>query len=116
MAVDYFTVAVDYFTKCVEAEPLATITAQQCKMFVWRNIISRFGAPIQVVTDNGRQFNSFTFKEFLQEFGINDTRAAVAYPQANGQVENTNPIVLDGIKKILEDAGGSWLEELQQIL
>lgn len=112
----FVIVAIDYFTKWVEAEPLATITAQHCKRFVWRNIISRFGVPVQIVTDNGRQFDSKQFKEFLHEFGVNGTRVAVAYPQANGQVENANRTILDGIKKRLEDAGSNWLDELQHVL
>ena len=50
----FILVAVDYFTKWVEAEALANITAQQVHSFVWRNIICRFGLPHMIITDNGR--------------------------------------------------------------
>lgn len=36
----FMIVAVDYFSKWVEAEPLATITSQQCKRYVWRSIVT----------------------------------------------------------------------------
>lgn len=36
-------VAVDYFTKWIEAEPLANISTQPIQKFLWRNIITRFG-------------------------------------------------------------------------
>ncbi|XP_031096999.1 uncharacterized protein LOC116001249 [Ipomoea triloba] len=57
----FIIVAVDYFSKWIEAEPLATITSQQCARFLWRNVISRFGVPVQLVTDNGKQFEGEYF-------------------------------------------------------
>ena len=41
----FIIIAVDYFTKWDEAEPLATITEQKIRNFVWRSIICRFGIP-----------------------------------------------------------------------
>ena len=47
-------VGIDYFTKWVEAEPLAKITQQNVKNFVWKSIVCRFGVPRVLVSDNGR--------------------------------------------------------------
>ncbi|XP_019179926.1 PREDICTED: uncharacterized protein LOC109175129 [Ipomoea nil] len=112
----YIIVAIDYFTKWVEAEPLASITAARCKRFVEKNILYRFGIPLQVITDNGRQFEAREFSEFLAGWGVKHSRVAVSYPQANGQVENANRTILDGLKKKLEVADGAWVEELDGIL
>jgi hypothetical protein len=49
----WIIVAVDYFTKWVEAEPLSSISAEQVKKFYWRRIICRFGLPKYIVSDNG---------------------------------------------------------------
>lgn len=57
----YLIVAVDYFTKWIEAEPLAGISAKSATSFVWKSIISRFGIPRAIVTDNGKQFDSRDF-------------------------------------------------------
>ena len=46
-------VAVDYFTKWVEAEALANIRDVDVKKFMWRNIITRFGVPDSLISDNG---------------------------------------------------------------
>lgn len=54
--VKFLVVSSDYFTKWVEAEPLATITAQRILQFVWRNIVCRFGIPGIIISDNGKQF------------------------------------------------------------
>ena len=48
--------ATDYYTKWVEAEPLITITATDVERFLWKNIISRFGVPYAIISDNGTQF------------------------------------------------------------
>ncbi|XP_065004118.1 uncharacterized protein LOC135636357 [Musa acuminata AAA Group] len=59
----YIIVGVDYFTRWVEAEPLATITESQVQKFVWRNLVTRFGLPQSIVTDNGPQFAGRKFQE-----------------------------------------------------
>jgi hypothetical protein len=50
-------VAVDYFTKWVEAKPLANIKATTIQKFFWTNIVCRFGVPRELIVDNGKQFD-----------------------------------------------------------
>ena len=57
----FLVVGIDYFTKWVEAEPLAKITQQNVKNFVWKSIVCRFGIPRVLVSDNRRQFNKYIF-------------------------------------------------------
>ncbi|GJY85972.1 reverse transcriptase domain-containing protein [Tanacetum coccineum] len=54
--VKFLIVAIDYFTKWIEAKPVATITGNQVKKFVCDNIVCRFGLPGEIVSDNGKQF------------------------------------------------------------
>ena len=61
----FIIVAVDYFTKWAEAEPLATITDQKIRNFVWRAIICRFGIPRALVSDNGKQFTTLNSEIFV---------------------------------------------------
>ncbi|VFQ73257.1 unnamed protein product [Cuscuta campestris] len=112
----YVMVAIDYFTKWVETKAYATITTKQCQRFVWKNIITRFGSPRNIVTDNGPQFRNPGFTKYLEDFGIAHNKASVAYLQGNGQVENANRTIVDGIKKRLGEAGTNWLEELPHII
>ena len=51
--VKFLLVAIDYFTKWVEAEALATIMEARIQSFVWKNIICRFGIPLMIIFDNG---------------------------------------------------------------
>lgn len=80
----YVTVAVDYFTKWVEAEPMTTVTLAKVFSFVIKNIIYRYGVPYKIINDNGTQFESFHFPDFYAYYGITKSFSAVGHPQANG--------------------------------
>ena len=58
--------AVDYFTKWVEAEALASITPAKIKEFVYKNIVYWYEVPQSIVSNNDKQFDSDEFKEFWQ--------------------------------------------------
>nr|GEV97621.1 reverse transcriptase domain-containing protein [Tanacetum cinerariifolium] len=51
-------VAMDYFTKWIEAKTVVTITGSQVKKFVWDNIVCRFGLPGEIVSDNDAVHNN----------------------------------------------------------
>ncbi|CAL1412853.1 unnamed protein product [Linum trigynum] len=112
----YLIVAVDYFTKWIEAEPLETITSTRIQKFVFNNIMIRFGIPQSIVTDHGTQFDCRPFENFCARNRIVLTMASVAYPQTNGQAEASNKLILQGLKKRLGDAKGAWTTELPHVL
>ncbi|XP_009389876.1 uncharacterized protein LOC103976409 [Musa acuminata AAA Group] len=112
----YIVVGVDYFTKWVEVEPLATITARQIEKFVWRNLITRFGLPKTIITDNGPQFASQGFQEFCAKHGIRLKYSSVAHPQTNRLTEVTNRSILDGLKRRISTARTGWTDELPSVL
>ena len=49
----YLLVGIDYFIKWVKAEPLANIRNVDAKKFVWKNIVTWFGVPHTLISDNG---------------------------------------------------------------
>ena len=102
----FLVVGIDYFTKWVEAKPLASITQQNVKNFVWKNIVCRFGVPKVLVSDNGRQFDNTLFKDFCAHFKIQNHYSSLAHPQTNGQVEVANRSLLKIIKTQLEKVKG----------
>jgi transposase InsO family protein len=114
--VKFLLVAVDYFTKWVEAEPVATISAEKVKKFYWKKIICRFGLPRYIVSDNGTQFTSEAVIQFCEEKGIRNTFVPVEHPQANGQEESANKVILKAIKKKLTKKDKNWAEPLPEIL
>ncbi|KAK3038001.1 hypothetical protein RJ639_029952 [Escallonia herrerae] len=112
----FVIVAIDYFTKWTKAESLATITSAKCENFFWKNVICRFGVPKALVVDNGKQFDNNNFRTFCTNLSIDLRFTSVAYPQSNGQTENMNRSILQGLKKTLDEAKGAWVDELPKVL
>ena len=100
----------------MEVEPLAKITQQNVKNFIWKNIVSRFGVPRVLVSNNGRQFDNTLFRDFCEHFGIQSHHSTPAHPQANGQAEVANQSLLKIIKTRFEGVKGVWPDELPGVL
>ena len=112
----FLVVGIEYFTKWVEAKPLAKITQQNVKNFVWKNIVCKFGVPRVLISDNGRQFDNTLFRDFCEHFGIQNHYSSPALPQANGQTEVANQSLLKIIKTWLKGAKRVWPDELPGVL
>jgi len=112
----FLLVAVDYFTKWIEAEPLASITAQEVQSFVWKNIVCRFGIPYTIITNNERQFTNRKLVEFYESLGIRHKTSSVEQLQTNSQAESANKVILNELKKRLGSSKGKWVEELVEVL
>ena len=76
----YLLVGTDYFTKWVEAEPLANIRDADAKNLIWKKIITRFGIPHILISDNGLQFDSKAFRRYCCDLGITNRYSTSAYP------------------------------------
>ena len=94
----FLFVAIDKFTKWIEAELVRKITAEAAIRFV-RMLVSRFGVPNRIITDQGTQFTSKKFTAYCDDMGTRICLASVVHPQSNGRVEQANALVLQGIKK-----------------
>ncbi|GJY88363.1 reverse transcriptase domain-containing protein [Tanacetum coccineum] len=114
--VKFLIVAIDYFTKWIEAKPVATITGNQVKKFVWDNIVCRFGLPGEIISDNGKQFRDNPFKDWCEKLCIRQCFVFVKHPQTNGLVERANRSLGEGIKARLDERSKDWIGELSHVL
>ncbi|GKB28989.1 reverse transcriptase domain-containing protein, partial [Tanacetum coccineum] len=114
--VKFLIVAIDYFTKWIEAKAVATISGDQVKKFVWDNIVCRFGLPDEIIPDNGKQFSGDPFKDWCEKLNIVQHFASVKHLQSNGLVERENRSLGEGIKARLGEGNKNWLEELPHVL
>ena len=96
----------NYFTKWVEVEPLANIRDMDAKRFVWKNIVTQFRIPYTLISNNGLQFDSKTFMTYCCDLGIMNRYSTPAYPQGNGQAKTINKVIVNGLKKKLDDVKG----------
>jgi transposase InsO family protein len=91
-------VAVDKFTKWVEAAPVTTQDSTAAINFI-KSIVFHFGVPYSIITDNGKNFTSKEFKSYCEGLGIKLKFASVVHPKTNGQVEKANGLICSGIKR-----------------
>ncbi|GKB07378.1 reverse transcriptase domain-containing protein [Tanacetum coccineum] len=110
--VKFLIVAMDYFTKWIEAKAVATITGNQVKKFTWDNIVCRFGLPGEIVSDNGKQFSANPFKDWCEKLNITQRFASVKHLQTNGIKARLG----EGIKARLGEGNKNWIEELPHVL
>ena len=75
-----------------------------------------FRSPHVLISDNGLQFDSKMFRRYCGELGITNRYSTPAYPQGNGQAEAVYKVIVSGLKKMLDDAKGKWVEELPHVL
>ena len=93
----YLYVAIDKFTKWAEVEAVRTIPTGFAFKFI-KGLVSRFGVPNRIITNNGSQFMSNLFKTYCANLEMQICYASVAHPRSNGQAERTNAEVLRGLK------------------
>jgi hypothetical protein len=112
-------VAIDKFIKWIEVKTVTCPKADRVLDFL-DELVHRYGLPHRIITDLGSNFNNHQFWEYCENTGIDVRYVSVAHPQANGQVERANGMVLDAVKKRLHDAantkGGMWIKELPNAL
>ena len=104
--VRFVHLATDYFTKWAEASAYSSITGNEVIKFLKCNIITRFGLPQILVSDNEKQFQNADMEKCCQEHGIEHRFSSHSYMQGNGQVEITNRTIFDNLKKKLESRKG----------
>nr|GEZ28815.1 reverse transcriptase domain-containing protein [Tanacetum cinerariifolium] len=107
-----YAVAIDYFTKWIEAKSVATITGNQIKKFAWDNIVCRFRLPEEIISDNRKKFRDDPFKDWCEKLCIRQLFAFVKHLQTNGLVERANHSLGEGINA----RSKNWMEDLPHIL
>ncbi|PKI67072.1 hypothetical protein CRG98_012536 [Punica granatum] len=90
----FILVAIDYFTKWIEAITLASVTAKAVSRFLKCDVIARYGVPATIITDNAKNLNN----KLCAQFQIQHRNSTPYRPQMNGAVEAASK----NIKKINE--------------
>ncbi|XP_059436627.1 uncharacterized protein LOC132169643 [Corylus avellana] len=98
------------------AEALVNITAKNIEKFLWKSVICRYGIPHAFVTDNAKQFDCESFRDWCSGLHVRQYFSSPGHPQANGQVEATNKTIFMILKKKLDQHKGGWAENLPEVL
>jgi hypothetical protein len=104
----YIIVAVDYFTKWVEAMPTFKDDGETVALFLFNQIRARFGIPRDIVTDHGSHFQSQMMNELTSKLGLQQEHLSPYYPQANGQVEAVNKSLKTILQQTINSTKSNW--------
>lgn len=108
----YIMVVGDYFTKWTEAYPLPDHTAQTVADKLVCEFICRYGSPLRIHTDQGREFESNLFKRMCDIFEIEKSRTTPFHPQSDGMIERFNRTLQQMLAMFVNDYKDDWDEHL----
>lgn len=91
----------DYFTKLTEAYPVENITAETLADVIFRAWIKRYGCPVEVQSDQGRQYERTLFLELCRMLQLNKTRTNPLHPRSDGMIERMNKTIQDMLSKYM---------------
>src|SRR6185436_17297398 len=113
---EHIIVAQDYLTKWPIAEAVRTTNTKEALDFLRDRIISVFGCPKQIITDQGAAFTSHHWRTMMETWRIKHVTTSAAHPQANGQVERMNQTILKSLRRTLGPKKELWPDFLQLVL
>ena len=105
---EYILVAIDYMTKWAEVAATSSIKSKDVAQFIYRNICTRFGVPLEIVSDHGPSFRGEVLAYLLEKLKIKHRYSTPYYPQANGAVEKVNGILVKNLQKLVNDKMRTW--------
>lgn len=107
-------VVVDYYSRFIEVEIMTKIdSANTIKRL--KSMFARFGLPVSIKADNGRQLISEEFKQYCEGNNIELNTITPYWPQMNGEVERQNRSILKRMI-ISQEQKGNWQDDLEQYL
>lgn len=109
----YLLTMIDRYTRWTEAVPMSNITAETTASHFVSAWVSRFGVPIRLTTDQGRQFESDLFNTLNKRLGIQHLRTTPYHPQSNGLVERFHRTLKAALRCRQDD---NWVDTLPTVL
>jgi hypothetical protein len=103
----YIVLAIDLFTKWIEAKPIEEADAQTISTFIYEDIICRHGVPERMTSDRGTEFVNDLIRTLTKQFKIKHIMTTAYHPQGNGQTERANQTVKNTLAKITKK-GRDW--------
>lgn len=110
----YILCVYDSFTKFVLLFPLRTATASAVSQIMKDNVILVFGAPSRLIVDDGVQFTSRKFREFMEKYHVTIKFLANYHPQAN-PVERVHRVIKTMLSSYVKDNHRDWDKYLAKV-
>ena len=112
----HILVVVDSYSKWMEAHPLRSQEATEVAAVLYREVITRYGAPRTLISDQGQTFMSKLTAAMCELFQITRHYVSAYHPATNSVVERANSIILQGFRMYCKDQQDDWPEILPSVM
>ncbi|CEP09094.1 hypothetical protein [Parasitella parasitica] len=111
----WILVAVDYTTNWPIIKAVPQATGEAIVIFVYEEIIQKFGNPIEIITDRGQKFMSKVLQQFMIKIKAKQALNSAFHPRSNSKCERVNQIIKAMLKKYINGDVHSWDEYLDTV-
>jgi hypothetical protein len=94
----YVVVMIEHFTKWVELVPIPEKSSFYTAAALLKGVLTRFGAPAEVLTDQGEEFRG-EFAVLLQKVLIDYRTTSQDHPQSDGLAERMVQVDKEALRK-----------------
>ncbi|KAL1448514.1 hypothetical protein WDU94_002712, partial [Cyamophila willieti] len=112
----YLLTMIDRYTRWLEAVPIPDQTAETVARTFFESWVARFGSPVYLITDQGRNFTSSLFHEVASLLGIHLKHTTAYHPQCNGLIERAHRTLKAALMCRIDHSTHSWTSELPAVL
>ena len=101
-------IVTDHFTRYAQAYPSKTQTALATAKLLWNNFIIHYGFPHEIISDQGRNFESELLANVCEVAGVQKLRTTPYHPQTNGQCERFKSTLLNMLGTLTPEQKKDW--------
>ena len=104
----YIIVFTEYLSRWAEAKPLPDKTAVGVASALIECVVSRFGCPSTIISDQGREFVNVINQELCRDLDISRNLCSAYHPQSNGLTERLNQTLVHQLRKLVNESMDNW--------
>jgi transposase InsO family protein len=112
----YNITMMEYLTRWAEAALVKDCSAETVAHFLFQQVITRFGCPRVLMSDQGKHSINNTIRTMTEEFEVHHQKSTLYHPQANGTVESFNKILENPLTKICNGNKDDWDLKVLEVL